>query len=717
MVDVVILVVCVLVSFATGVFVYARNPKQIVNRVYGLLTLSLIMFSITNFFSLRTLDRLFYIRSVIFFTTIAVACLYYLIIYLNKPRPGLSQMQRLGVYFTVLVALLDYTPLVFSGLKGTTNPVPIPSFGIALYVVHLVGFLAVSCSVLLHRVDHTRGVQRLQYIYMLIGILPMFFLAPATGVIMPVILGNTSLVVLSPVYGAFFVCLIGYAIIKHRLFDIKLIIARSLAYAATIAVLSLTYGAFFILVAQYIFHVHFPVAAAVFLSIATGVAALAFQHLKTVFDKLSNRLFYQDAYDTQELFDAFNQVLVSTINLDKLLHGSTEVINEYIKAQFCMVVIRDGTQHGRIIATPANIFGKGEIGIFHRYSSHLRAKVIVTDDLSSDDTALKKMLTKHNVAMLVQLSADDHDGSIGHIILGTKKSGNIYTAQDINVIETLANELIIAIQNAMRFEEIERFSETLQERINDATHKLRASNEKLRRLDETKDDFISMASHQLRTPLTSVKGYVSMVLDGDVGPLTTQQKKLLTQSFVSAQRMVYLISDLLNVSRLRTGKFVIEPIPCNIAQVTNEEVSQLVETAKGRGLELIYHRPEHFPTYMLDEMKLRQVIMNFIDNAIYYTPEGGKITVQVIDKPKSIELMVIDTGIGVPKSEQHHLFTKFYRADNAKIARPDGTGLGLFMAKKVIVAQGGAIIFKSQQGKGSTFGFSFAKDRLTPAQK
>ena len=88
--------------------------------------------------------------------------------------------------------------------------------------------------------------------------------------------------------------------------------------------------------------------------------------------------------------------------------------------------------------------------------------------------------------------------------------------------------------------------------------------------------------------------------------------------------------------------------------------------------------------------------MNFSDNAIYYTPSGGTITVGLQDKPDSVELTVSDNGIGVPKTEQHHLFTKFYRAGNAKKARPDGTGLGLFMAQKVIVAQGGAIIFHSE---------------------
>jgi signal transduction histidine kinase len=272
---------------------------------------------------------------------------------------------------------------------------------------------------------------------------------------------------------------------------------------------------------------------------------------------------------------------------------------------------------------------------------------------------------------------------------------------DEKLFKRLSEAVGIAIDHKMLLEENEH-----------VVGQLKKSNSKLRLLDRTKDDFISMASHQLRTPLTSVKGYISMVLDGDAGKLTELQRKLLNQSFISSQRMVYLISDLLNVSRLRTGKFLIEPIPSDLAKVIEEEVEQLQETAKSRNLELEYRKPEHFPTLMLDENKLRQVIMNFVDNAIYYTPSGGKIVVNLVDKPQTVEFTVVDDGIGVPKQEQHHLFSKFYRAHNAKRARPDGTGLGLFMAKKVIIAQGGATIFKSQEGKGSTFGFTFPKSRL-----
>jgi signal transduction histidine kinase len=176
--------------------------------------------------------------------------------------------------------------------------------------------------------------------------------------------------------------------------------------------------------------------------------------------------------------------------------------------------------------------------------------------------------------------------------------------------------------------------------------------------------------------------------------------------------MVYLIADLLNVSRLKTGKFIIEAAPADIAEIVEQEMSQLKATAASRNLVLTYKKPKNFPMVMLDETKTRQVIMNFVDNAIYYTPAGGHINVKLEQTPHTIEFRVVDNGIGVPKSERPHLFTKFYRAGNARQARPDGTGLGLFMAKKVIAGQGGSIIFESKEGKGSTFGFVFSKSKL-----
>jgi signal transduction histidine kinase len=290
---------------------------------------------------------------------------------------------------------------------------------------------------------------------------------------------------------------------------------------------------------------------------------------------------------------------------------------------------------------------------------------------------------------------------VGLLVVGFPTAITELNQADAKLLDRLTESIGVALDNKLLFEENQHVLKQLKD-----------TNAKLRELDETKDDFISMASHQLRTPLTSVKGYISMVLEGDGGNITHMQREMLGQAFFSSQRMVYLIADLLNVSRLKTGKFIIDPTPVNLAEVVAEELGQLEETAASRSVKLTYDKPKDFPTLMLDETKTRQVIMNFVDNAIYYTPANGHINVQLSDTSTTVELKVVDDGIGVPKSEQPHLFTKFYRAGNARKARPDGTGLGLFMAKKVVVAQGGSLIFESEEGKGSTFGFTFSKHKL-----
>lgn len=299
----------------------------------------------------------------------------------------------------------------------------------------------------------------------------------------------------------------------------------------------------------------------------------------------------------------------------------------------------------------------------------------------------------------------------GAIFLGSKLNGRRYYTDEIIVLRKALVEILLAMQNIFRLQQLVNFNQSLESKIELATKELRRTNDKLKALDEAKDEFISMASHQLRTPLTSIKGYISLILDGDMGKVPTKQKKMLQEAFSSSQRMVYLISDLLNVSRLRTGKFMIETTDVYLPDVVEEEIDQVKEMAEIKNIKIHYVKPKAFVHLELDDMKIRQVIMNFIDNAIHYTPEGGEINVELKETDKSVEFRVIDSGIGVPKSEQHHLFTKFYRAGNARKARPDGTGLGLFMGKKVVIASGGSLIFSSEEGKGSTFGFIFPKNK------
>jgi signal transduction histidine kinase len=534
--------------------------------------------------------------------------------------------------------------------------------------------------------------------------------------------GNYQLIWIGPLATNFYVIATAYGIIRHRLFDVRIVAARSVGYLLSILALSALYGILAYAVITLLLDGEVASVQERAVSAALAVLlALTFRPIKRFFDRITNKLFYRDAYETAELIDRLNHVLVSTIELHKLLADTAKLLQLTFKAQYCSYILTPQHTKEKTVTSGTKRFDQEMLATLRSLAQNSEDRIVFADYLDSmKDKKMRAKLQAADISVIAFMGPGNVQDKtmLGYLVLGPKKSGNLYTNQDIKALGVVVNELVIAIQNALRFEEIEQFNVTLQQKIDEATKKLRRTNERLRVLDQTKDDFISMASHQLRTPLTSVKGYVSMVLDGDAGRITATQRKLLNQSFVSAQRMVYLISDLLNVSRLKTGKFIIEPTPTNLARVIQEEVDQLQETAKGRNLQLTYRRPEHFPLLMLDETKIRQVMMNFIDNAIYYTPSGGHIEIYLAEKPQSIEFTVIDDGIGVPRHEQHHLFGKFYRAHNAKRARPDGTGLGLFMAKKVIIAQGGAIIFKSQEGKGSTFGFTFAKHRMAlPLQK
>jgi signal transduction histidine kinase len=341
-----------------------------------------------------------------------------------------------------------------------------------------------------------------------------------------------------------------------------------------------------------------------------------------------------------------------------------------------------------------------------RYAIHSRRKVIVRDNIEDtvEASGIIGVLRSQNIAMYKPLIVNRK--TIGYLCVSDKANGTSYSHDDIEFIDIISNELAIALQNAQQFRKIQHFNDDLQNEVKEATSELRLTNKKLREIDASKDEFISMASHQLRTPLTSIKGYLSMILDGDLGEIRPEQRKALEEAFDSSQRMVYLIGDFLNLSRIQTGKFELEKTPVSLPLLLGEEIDQLRQSAKARNVTLLYDEPSNFPSLEIDETKIRQVMMNFIDNAIYYAkPDGGEILILLESHRDAITFSVRDNGIGVPTQAKKRLFSKFYRADNAKKARPDGTGIGLYMAKRVVVAHGGSIVFESIEGEGSVFGF------------
>jgi signal transduction histidine kinase len=710
----VVLTLLVLGQLVVGLllFLESQRTKRMDQRIFAGLSFLLVVWIIAVG-SLTGIDADGAANRELYFTTVnclafSLSCGAVMLVYLFgqyyplRRKPDTLRKVILGSGITL--AILSPIPLI-SGDLVPNGPNLLYEYGplapiVALYAVFAVGTLYIQEGGILRR-SHDAKLRQ-QTITLLAGMTLTVLHVVVFVILLPTIWGQSPLFYAigyaAPYYLTIFT---GYGLLRQGLFDIRAIVARSLAYLLSVLIAALLFITPVVLISTYLLGEHLSIRTILAIVAVTLVIAFLFQPLKNYFNRVTNRYFYRDYYDPQDVLDKLGSLLVGTVDTNEILRNGSSILLESVKpASVEFLLFADTKKHD-------------EVRLLHRLEG-IQTNVIVTEEISADGELLA-LLRKKEVAVAIRLRTS-HE-LIGYMLLGTRRSGDGYSNNDRRLLGVAADELALGIQNSLRFREIEKFNATLQDKIEEATRKLRRTNDKLRTLDQTKDDFISMASHQLRTPLTSVKGYVSMVLEGDAGKINPMQRKLLNQAFISSQRMVYLISDLLNVSRLRTGKFIIEPIRTNLANVIKGEIDQLVETAKSRNLELVYAKPEHFPTYMLDETKLRQVIMNFVDNAIYYTPSGGRITVSLVEKTQSIEFSVSDTGMGVPKHEQPHLFTKFFRAYNARRARPDGTGLGLFMAKKVIIAQGGAIMFKSQEGKGSTFGFTFAKSALQLAAK
>ena len=520
--------------------------------------------------------------------------------------------------------------------------------------------------------------------------------------------GNYDLIWAGPPFAAFFMIYIFFVIIQQGLFDVRAALARTITYTLMLGVTVVLYATVLFGSSELLFpNSGISSAQLTFYIVMALVLIISARPLRSMLDRFTHNIFYRSDYDSQKTLQEIAKITASEIELRQLVRRSVNALAHSIQPEYASLFVFSAS--GKTYHYGRNLSGKRMHTLYRKQLSivedrlHELPQLMRSNDVISVDE--RRMLDGVHAAVIVQLTLRGEH--LGVLFLGERKSGERYNDDDMRLLRLASDELALAVQNALRFEEIQKFNQRLRDEIARATKDLRRSNRELHQLDEVKNDFLSIASHQLRTPLTSIKGYLSMVLDGDAGEVTPAQRQLLEESFVSSQRMVALIEDFLNLSRLQTGRFSIDRQPVNLAEIVREEVTSLRSTAANRSLKIQTIIAKDIPEKLLaDNGKIRQVIMNLIDNAIYYSRPEKSIQVRLSREGNFIRYTVHDKGIGVPKSEQSRLFTRFYRAQNARKQRPDGTGVGLYLAKRVIDEHGGDMIFRSVEGEGSTFGFT-----------
>lgn len=224
-----------------------------------------------------------------------------------------------------------------------------------------------------------------------------------------------------------------------------------------------------------------------------------------------------------------------------------------------------------------------------------------------------------------------------------------------------------------------------------------------KQVDRAKTEFVSLASHQLRTPLTAISWYIEMLLAGDAGKLTKEQKDYLYEVYKGNNRMIELVNALLNVSRIDLGTISMDPVPTDVREIADSLLTELTPQWHLKKMNIIKSYDPALPLINVDPKLIRIVFQNLLTNAIKYTPEKGTITFSITKDTRNIKIVVADSGYGIPKDSQSRIFGKLYRADNIRDKETDGNGLGLYIVKSIIENSGGKITFKSVENKGTTF--------------
>ncbi|MDD2732031.1 MAG: ATP-binding protein [Candidatus Pacebacteria bacterium] len=230
---------------------------------------------------------------------------------------------------------------------------------------------------------------------------------------------------------------------------------------------------------------------------------------------------------------------------------------------------------------------------------------------------------------------------------------------------------------------------------------------KQKMIERLKSEFVTVAAHQLRTPASAVKWTIKMLLDGDIGELTENQKESLDIAYKTNEKMIRLVNDLLNVAQIEEGKYLSKLVLSDIEEVVYSVIESYKKMIDDKGIKLEFNKPEEkLPKLLLDKEKMAIAVGNLLDNAVRYNKKGGKIIVSFSINDKEVEVKIEDNGFGILENQKDKIFTKFFRGANIVRIETEGTGLGLYISKNIIEAHRGRIWFQSKEKKGSVFCFS-----------
>lgn len=497
-----------------------------------------------------------------------------------------------------------------------------------------------------------------------------------------------------PLFFLFIPIAFAFAIIKFKLLNIEFIINRSLVYSILTIIIVSIYLLTVQIFQRYLLHV-FRIKELAIYAIGALVAAAIFHPVRKRIQELVNRLFFRSSYD-------YNKSVKSFIEKARLIIERNELAELFIiKIQSVLPV----TLIQAFISTSHNdqsltIYKGGEeekiknlVTTFKNESKFLaRKKAVRIEEENWLDFGWEVQLDEHKLDMVIPLSFES-ESLKGFVFLGKKKSGERFTREDFDFLNTMRNEL------ARNLERIDLQEKVVYER---------AENEKLNELSIMKTNFLSSVSHEIRTPMSSIQGLSEILHSGKIND-RAKQEEILDIIVKESTRLSRMLHNIMDFGKIEQGIKSYDFKQVDIRAIIADVITLFRSSLENKGFTLSVEIPKAPLHLLIDKDAVKQVLINILDNSIKYSPDKRDIRIRVIETEKVVEIHIRDRGIGIPDTEQAKIFNGFFRGKDAIQEAPKGVGLGLKIARNIMESHKGLIRVESYPGMGSTFILIFPK--------
>ena len=686
-----------------------RNGRQLINRLFTLLNLILIIWIFGSLMLLTAQNEaqiifwdLFIYAGIIFWAAIQYHFSLAVTHFNFKRKIALSIAYLLSFFFLIISRTDFFASGVFYYRYGSHTQAKL---GHHLFMIFFAIYVALFFYILLKKYYQEKNkIERSKTFYYILGFSVLNFIGgtaflPAYSIpIYPIFLASPLI----------FSLIITYSIVYLGLMNIKLIMRRYSVYL--LSFVSLFIPAYLILYYIYLFYFQyfFPIFIAIYVS-----SLISFDPLKKKYYYLANKYFFSSLYDTKNLIYKLNNDLRSSLEIKKIFHSVTKVLTPAFHFK-SIAIIKFNERQKEWSLLYNDSFPKLDLKIKHINNNDINKIFSNNQPVNSktiqENSEVTSMFKKHLKSLRIELLIPIriNKDKLNYLILfGPKESGDPYHKKDLQILKIVANEIGIAIENALLYQSVKRFNIKLQKEVARATTKLEIQNKTLVKLDEVKDEFISIVSHQLRTPLTGIRWFTEILIKNKDKNLNHKQIEMLQHIGASNMSLIKLVNDLLDVSHIETGhKFIINKNNFLVNELINEVLKENIYLIKKKKL-MIDNKIKKDLVIYADRDKIKQVWQNLISNATKYTDDQKTIQIYSrVNNKNQIVFYLKDEGVGIPQKEQAKLFNKFFRANNASLKHAEGTGLGLHIARELIRAHQGEMFFKSKENRGSSFYFS-----------